>query len=65
LLAAYDTERRLQSQKLAPNFTIDSFVIEAGPAYFESAVKEVGEGLSTITTELGRRDTTPYSRTTK
>src|SRR3974377_695817 len=34
LLAAYDTEKRLQAQGLAPAFTIPSVVIEAGPSYF-------------------------------
>ncbi len=31
MLAAYDTEKRLQAQGLAPKFSIESFVIEAGP----------------------------------
>jgi hypothetical protein len=61
MLAAYDTERRLQSQGLAPEFAIETFVIEAGPAFFDSAVKHVGEGIASITAELARRDSVPYA----
>src|SRR6266436_8801712 len=45
MLSAYDTEKRLQAQALAPEFSIESVVVEAGPAFFDSAVKEVGEGI--------------------
>src|SRR5712664_1479993 len=41
MLAAYDTEKRLQAQHLAPEFSIESFVIEVGPSFFDSAVKQV------------------------
>jgi hypothetical protein len=64
-LSAYDTEKRLQAQGLEPKFIIESLTIEAGPAYFDSAVKQVGEGIDYITAELGQRDTTPYCSATK
>ena len=64
-VAAYDTERRLQAQGLAPKFSIESLVIEAGPSYFDSAVKQVGEGIASATTELAKRDAAPYVSTTK
>jgi hypothetical protein len=64
-LSAYDTEKRLQAQGLAPQFSIEDVVIEAGPSYFDSAVKQVGEGISSITSELGQRDTAPYVSTGK
>jgi len=59
-LSAYDTERRLQGQGLGPKFSIESLVIEAGPSYFDSAVKQVGEGITSITGELGQREPAPY-----
>jgi hypothetical protein len=65
MLSAYDTEKRLQTQNLAPKFSIDSLVIEAGPSFFDSAVKQVGEGIDSISIELSRRDTTPYITTGK
>jgi Cytosol aminopeptidase family, N-terminal domain len=65
MLSAYDTEKRLQAQGLAPKFSIETVVIEAGPAYFDSAVKQVGEGIEAVTAELSRRDSTPYAATNK
>lgn len=61
LLAAYDTEKRLQAQGLAPKFSIESLVIEAGPAYFDGAVKQVGDGIAAVEAELAQRSTAPYS----
>lgn len=65
LLAAYDTEKRLQAQALAPPFSIEAVVIEAGPAYFDSAVKQVGEGIATATAAFGQREARPYTSTEK
>ena len=64
-VSAYDTERRLQAQGLAPKFSIESLVIEAGPSYFDSAVKQVGEGIESIASELAKRDAAPYTSTAK
>jgi hypothetical protein len=61
MLSAYDTEKRLQAQALAPNFSIEDLVIEAGPTYFDSAVKQVGEGIESMAAELTKRDAAPYS----
>lgn len=60
LLAAYDTEKRLQDQKLTPRFGIETLVIEAGPAFFDSTVKEVGEGITSVSAELSRRSNDSY-----
>jgi len=65
MLSAYDTEKRLQAQALAPEFSIESVVVEAGPTFFDSAVKQVGQGIETITTELQKRDSTPYASTSR
>jgi hypothetical protein len=59
-LSAYDTEKRLQAQGLAPKFSIEDVVIEAGPSYFDSAVKQVGEGIESVGADLAKRDATPY-----
>lgn len=64
-LSAYDTEKRLQAQGLATKFSIDDLVIEAGPSYFDSAVKQVGERLETVDADLAKRDATPYVSVTK
>lgn len=65
MLAAYDTEKRLQEQGLAPKFSIESLVIEAGPTFFDSAVKQVGQGIDSVTAELQKRDATPYASAPK
>ncbi len=59
-LSAYDTEKRFQAQGLGPNFSIESLTIEAGPSFFDSAVKQVGEGIDSMTAELSQQDTAPY-----
>jgi cytosol aminopeptidase family protein len=64
-LSAYDTEKRLQSQNLAPEFNIEAVVIEAGPSYFDSAVRQVGAGIESVSAELTRRDDAPYISTSK
>lgn len=64
-LSAYDTEKRLQAQGLAPAFNLESLVIEAGPSYFDSAVKQVGAGIDSENVELARRLATPYTSTGK
>ena len=61
LLSAYDTEKRLQAQRLAPKFSIESLVIEAGPTYFDGAVKQVGEGIASMEAELAQRSAAAYS----
>jgi len=61
MLSAYATEKRLQAQALAPRFSIEDCVIEAGPSYFDSAVKQVGQGIDSVTAELQKRDATPYA----
>jgi hypothetical protein len=60
MLLAYDTEKRLQEQGLAPKFSIKDLVIEAGPAFFDSAVRQVGAGIESLNAELGRRNAAPY-----
>jgi len=63
MLSAYDTEKRLQAQKLAPDFSLEEFVIEAGPTYFEGAAKHVEEGIESVAARLAQRNATPYNST--
>jgi hypothetical protein len=65
MVAAYDTEKRLQSQELADKFSIEDLVVEAGPAFFDDAVKQVGEGIESIMVELGQRKGVPYGSATQ
>ena len=61
MLTAYDTEKRLQAQGLAPDFSIEDLVIEAGPTFFEDAAKQVGEGIESMAAKLAQGNAAPYS----
>ena len=61
VLAAYDTEQRLQAQGLAEKFAITEWVIEAGPSYFDGAVEQIGKGIEATLPLLAKRDAAPYS----
>jgi hypothetical protein len=65
MLGAYDTEKQLQAQGLAPQFSVESLVVEAGPTFFDGAVKQVGEGITATTAELAKRSSAPYRSNTK
>src|SRR5580700_4851872 len=65
MLTAYDTEKRLQAQALAPDFSIEDLVIEAGPTFFDDAAKQVSEGIESTTAELAERTAAPYVSATK
>jgi cytosol aminopeptidase family protein len=41
MLLAYDTEKRLQKEGLARPFTLDEWIVEAGPDYFDETVTAV------------------------
>lgn len=56
IILAYDTEKRLQKAGLAKEFSIDEFVIEAGPEYFEKTVKGVEKGLELAKAALAKRE---------
>jgi hypothetical protein len=60
LILAYDSEIRLQEQKLAPESTISTWVIEAGPKYFGGAVKKVGASVAAAAEQIKERDAKPY-----
>ena len=64
LISAYDTEKRLQEQGLAPAFSIEDIVIEAGPTYFEGAAKQVEAGIESVAAQLGQRIASPYTSAT-
>jgi hypothetical protein len=61
MISAYDTEKRLQEQGLAPKFSIETFVIEAGSTFFDGAVKQVGQGIDSVIAELQKREPAPYA----
>jgi hypothetical protein len=64
MLSAYDTEKCLQEQELAPSFSIEDVTIEAGPTYFEGAAKQVQQGIQSMAAQVARRSASPYTSAT-
>ncbi|ADO72157.1 M17 family peptidase N-terminal domain-containing protein [Stigmatella aurantiaca] len=60
MLLAYDTEKRLQQQGLAPKLRLSSWVIEAGPKYFEGVNTHVGDAIKAAGEQIQQRDSKPY-----
>ena len=52
---AYDTERRLQAQGLAPKAEVTSLTIEAGPSYFEAAAAKVKAAVAAAAAQVQSR----------
>jgi hypothetical protein len=62
MLLAYDTQRRLQKEGLAKPFTLDEWVVEAGPRYFDETVTAVERAIQQAITALKDRSAEPYIR---
>ena len=45
MLLAYDTEKRLQKEGLAKPFTLDEWIVEAGPEYFDETAAAVEKAI--------------------
>src|SRR5262249_4630564 len=45
MLLAYDTEKRLQKERLAKEFTLEEWNVEAGPKYFDETVTGVRKAI--------------------
>lgn len=61
VVLAYDTEKRLQSQKLAPQFDISEWIIEAAPSYFDNIAEKVDKAVHTAMSAVKSRSGTPLS----
>src|SRR5947207_10293048 len=59
MLLAYDTEKRLQKEGLAKPYSLDEWIVEAGPAYFEETVAAAEKAIQQATTSLKDRSTEP------
>jgi hypothetical protein len=57
---AYDTEKRLQAQGLAPKFDVQTLTIEAGPTFFASVSSQLPVGIENVTKGISGRKTDPY-----
>ena len=64
-LLAYDTEKRLQAQGLAPAFDIQEWVIEAGPKYYQSVNSQIEQAILQVGLSLQHKRAEPYVATSK
>ena len=62
MLLAYDTDKRLQKEGLARPFTLDEWIVEAGPQYFDETVTAVEKAIQQANTALKDRSAEPYIR---
>jgi hypothetical protein len=62
MLLAYDTERRLQKEELAKEFTLNEWNVEAGPSYFDETVTGVQEAIEQAAKNINKRGAQPYRK---
>jgi hypothetical protein len=59
MLLAYDTEKRLQKEKLAKEFTLKEWNVEAGPKYFDETVTGVQKAIEEADKAIKDRSADP------
>jgi hypothetical protein len=60
MLLAYDTDKRLQKEGLAKEYTLEEWVVEAGPAFFDDTVKGAEKGIAGAKKAAADRPAAPY-----
>src|SRR5437660_1044515 len=61
VLLAYDTEKRLQKEGLAKEFTLEQWNVEAGTAFFDDTVTGVQKGIEEAKATAAKRPSDPYA----
>ncbi len=61
VLLAYDTDRRMQKEKLAKEYTLSEWWVEAGPAYFDETTTGVKTAAADVTDRIKARGTKAYT----
>lgn len=61
VLLAYDTELRLQKQGFAKSLKLESWIVEAGPTYYDETVAGVKTAIKEAATLQSKRSNQPYS----
>jgi Cytosol aminopeptidase family, N-terminal domain len=59
MLLAYDTETRLQKERLSNDFTLNQWNVEAGPMYFDETVTGVRKAIEEASTVIKDRGADP------
>lgn len=61
VLLAYDTDRRMQKEKLAKEYTLSEWWVEAGPAYFDETTAGVKAAVADATDRIKARGSKAYT----
>lgn len=62
MLLAYDTELRLQKEKIGKGFALDAWVVEAGPDYFDDTVSGIQKAIGQAKDAIADRSADPYQK---
>ena len=65
MILAYDTEKRLQKQGFAKDYTLTLWLVEAGPTYYDETIAGVKEAVTQATASVKERDHKAYSTKSK
>jgi hypothetical protein len=60
MLLAYDTEKRLQKEGLAKEYTLAEWWVEAGPAFFDETVTGIEKAVKQAEEQIAKRPNTKY-----
>jgi leucyl aminopeptidase len=61
MLLGYDTEKRLQKEKLGKDFTLEVWSMEAGADYFDATIAGVQKGIGQAKAVAAKRPADPYA----
>lgn len=61
LLLARDTDLRLQQEGLARKYILETWVVEAGPAFYKDTIAGVRKGMETADSAIKLRTKKPYA----
>jgi hypothetical protein len=60
MLLAYDTNQRMQKEGLAKSFTLESWNVEAGQAFFDETATSAAKAIVDVNAALQKRRASPY-----
>jgi Cytosol aminopeptidase family, N-terminal domain len=61
MLLAYDTNKRMQKEGLAKAYTLDEWIVEAGPAFFDETVGAAQTAVKDAKAAVAKRSSKPYA----
>src|SRR5262245_13294434 len=62
MLLAYDTNKRLEREGLTASFSVEEWIVEAGPSYFDETANSVEKAIQQAAAAISSRPSEPYRR---